>query len=254
MMTTKTLTCPICGRPTCQCMLQDREYLARQVGRLMRGRDGGPATRNGGFGAKNDTLVDTPEPPGSSTRGEDTDERYSPGWLVEMARVVLGAIDLDPASSALADQTVKAATFYTKRQDGLKHEWRGRVWLNFPWSYGFAPWASKFAEEWATGRMTAGCILSPGEMCWCIPQLPPGGMLWFPWKRPEFYDPTRKKWVGTRYPTWLAYYGPNTQKFAEVFGEYGRVYLGLTAEQSGDRTTCARHSSKRDVLPTTQSL
>ena len=68
----------------------------------------------------------------------DTDERYSPDWLVEKARLVLGGIDCDPASSELANRTVAAATYYTRTDDGLQREWRGRVWLNFPWSHGFA--------------------------------------------------------------------------------------------------------------------
>ncbi len=46
--TTKTLICPICRRQTCECMLNDRHFLARQVGRLMRGKGGSLTTNNMG--------------------------------------------------------------------------------------------------------------------------------------------------------------------------------------------------------------
>jgi hypothetical protein len=50
-----------------------------------------------------------------------------------MARVVLQGIDVDPASSAEANLTVRAARFITKEQNGLSTEWDpGTVFLNPP--------------------------------------------------------------------------------------------------------------------------
>ena len=43
-----TVPCPVCGRQICSCLLQDREYLARVVGKRMRGKVGSPATSKGG--------------------------------------------------------------------------------------------------------------------------------------------------------------------------------------------------------------
>lgn len=61
-----------------------------------------------------------------------TNEHYSPTRPVEAARAVMGAIDLDPASCALANETVRASAFFSKLDDGLKQKWHGRVWLNPP--------------------------------------------------------------------------------------------------------------------------
>ena len=46
----------------------------------------------------------------------------------------MGEIDLDPASSELANETVKANGYYDKEDNGLTKEWYGRVWLNPPYS------------------------------------------------------------------------------------------------------------------------
>jgi ParB family chromosome partitioning protein len=60
-------------------------------------------------------------------------EYATPAWLVEPARAVLGgAIDLDPASCALANETVRAARIYTRMDDGLAQPWRGTVFVNPP--------------------------------------------------------------------------------------------------------------------------
>lgn len=44
----------------------------------------------------------------------------------------MGGIDLDPGSCAVANETVRAAHYYSKELDGLAHPWPGRVWCNPP--------------------------------------------------------------------------------------------------------------------------
>jgi hypothetical protein len=57
-------------------MLGDREYLARQVGKLMRGEDAVPTTNEGGFDVKNNKTKATLA---AATR---TDERYTPEYAI----------------------------------------------------------------------------------------------------------------------------------------------------------------------------
>lgn len=77
-------------------------------------------------------------------------EYYTDPEIVEAARRVMGGIDLDPASSAQANQTVNATRFfsapphqltglgkdglpiYAISWGGLLEKWEGRVWMNHP--------------------------------------------------------------------------------------------------------------------------
>ena len=70
------------------------------------------------------------------TKASTSVEWYTPARYIEAARGVMGGIDLDPATSALANQTVRAARIFTREDDGLAHDWQGRVWLNPPYWQG----------------------------------------------------------------------------------------------------------------------
>jgi len=59
-------------------------------------------------------------------------EYYTPIKIVDAARQTMNGIDLDPASSHIANKHVKAKLIFTIEDDGLKQNWFGNVWMNHP--------------------------------------------------------------------------------------------------------------------------
>jgi ParB family chromosome partitioning protein len=95
------------------------------------------------------------------TQGTGENEWFTPPEYIELARQVLGEIDLDPASSDEAQRIIQAAQYFTKADDGLKQEWCGRIWLNPPYAQPFiAEFASKMVAERCAGRVEAAIMLT----------------------------------------------------------------------------------------------
>jgi ParB family chromosome partitioning protein len=84
---------------------------------------------------------------------------YTHQTLIEAARAAMGGIDLDPASCRDANTVVQAREFYSFRENGLLHDWNGRVWLNPPFG-NWGEWAAKAVAEWKSGRVTQLCALA----------------------------------------------------------------------------------------------
>ncbi len=84
---------------------------------------------------------------------------YTPPAIVEAARVALGGvIDIDPASSSIANEHVRAVAYYSKHCDGLACHWFGRIYLNPPSPP--MPWWKKLVAEHAAGRVRRAVYLA----------------------------------------------------------------------------------------------
>jgi hypothetical protein len=95
------------------------------------------------------------------TQGTGEFERYTPAMYTEMARTVMGSIDLDPASCRVAQKIVKATTHYTVKHDGLRQEWFGNIWLNPPYHRKLLPlFIDKLVAELAVGRAKQAIMLT----------------------------------------------------------------------------------------------
>lgn len=95
------------------------------------------------------------------TQGTGEFERYTPACYLDAARAVLGTIDLDPASSEVAQRTVKARKFFTVEDDGLQQQWHGRIWLNPPYHRELAPlFIEKLLLELDCGNVAAAIMLT----------------------------------------------------------------------------------------------
>lgn len=62
-----------------------------------------------------------------------SDEWQTPPWLVEQMALLFGPFTLDAAAARWNHQ---APRYLTERDDALGRAWRGRVWLNPPYSRG----------------------------------------------------------------------------------------------------------------------
>lgn len=71
-----------------------------------------------------------------------SDEWLTPPWIIER----LGPFDLDPCY--MQDPPFKTASrIFTREEDGLAHEWEGRVWLNPPYGKEAAEWLRRLAQH-----------------------------------------------------------------------------------------------------------
>lgn len=94
-------------------------------------------------------------------QGTGENEWYTPEKYIEAARNFMGGIDLDPASSAKAQETVKASKFFTIADDGLKRKWGGRVWLNPPFAQpAIAHFCDKMIHEVKAGNVSEAIMLT----------------------------------------------------------------------------------------------
>lgn len=89
---------------------------------------------------------------------QNTVEWYTPPWVLDEARKVLGSIDLDPASNETANAWVQATRFYAKADDGFMRPWAGRVWLNPPFDE-TERWARRLEAAYVDGDVTAALLL-----------------------------------------------------------------------------------------------
>ena len=184
--------------------------------------DGKPRERLPGAGRPPKFRV---EEPAHRTQFTGDNEWYTPTDYIEAAREVMGTIDLDPASTEFGQKKVKAKTFYTKENDGLKQEWKGNVWLNPPYAQPFiAQFIHKAMFEWYQNHISQMIILTHNytDTEWFHEAEFQAKLLCFTKGRIRF-----EKSDGTlASPTQgqcFFYYGNNHKGFKEVFKQFGFI-------------------------------
>ena len=157
----------------------------------------------------------------------------TPDTILTPARIVMGGIDLDPASNEQANQYVRADTIYTPEIDGLAQRWFGRVWIN--WPYGTKEnraWIAKLVEEWENQHIEQVCgICYAGtsekyfqpiqDYVYCLPN-----------KRIRFIDPdTGKPGAQNTKGSAIFYRGPNIVSFGLAFAHLGAICVSHHASK-----------------------
>lgn len=163
----------------------------------------------------------------SALQSSDSNEWFTPAQYVDAARKLMGAIDVDPASCELANETIKAKKFYAKKDNGLFQPWSGRVWLNPP--YGFDGgasnqelWTRQLIERYTAGLVTEAVLLvnANTEAKWFQPLY--NYLICFTDHRIRFYNESGNSSQPTQGNA-LVYFGKQDRRFIELFSPFGTV-------------------------------
>ena len=159
------------------------------------------------------------------TTGTGENEWYTPDQHIALARAVMGGIDLDPASSHVANQVVKAERFFSQETNGLENPWAGNVWLNPPYAQpAIAHFADKMVSEWACGEVTAAIVLTHNytDTAWFQKLAKAATAICFTRGRVRFVSPSGELAAPTQGQAFF-YFGEDVDIFADVFTAIGFV-------------------------------
>lgn len=155
-------------------------------------------------------------------------EWYTPAAIVASVREVLGPIELDPASCAVANTTVGAERFYTKELDGLLQPWQSTtLYLNPPYGAAIQPWIERLVDQYESGSIGAAIALVPARVdtqwWWRLRHYP----VCFLAGRLRFSNAQNS----APFPCAVFYLGRDEDRFISVFGALGLVYQLATGTQ-----------------------
>jgi ParB family chromosome partitioning protein len=154
-------------------------------------------------------------------------EWYTPAQYIEAARKAMGTVDLDPASSAFAQKTVGAATYYTAADDGLAKDWAGTVWLNPPFKMPeVALFIAKLCESVSSGAVSQAIIVTNNntDAKWWHAAAETASAICFTRGRIKWYNAAQPDCSPTNGQTFF-YFGRRAKTFAKVFAEFGFVVM-----------------------------
>jgi len=155
-------------------------------------------------------------------------EWYTPGPWVEAARAAMGGIDCDPASSAIANERVRATAIWTAEDDGRERVWGERVWMNPPYAQPLvADFCEALAVRFERGEVTQACVLvnNGTETAWFHRLLSVASAVCFPRTRVRFLAPSGEPSGSPLQGQACVYLGSNRAAFTKHFSAFGVVLV-----------------------------
>ena len=146
-------------------------------------------------------------------------EWLTPPKIITKVQTVLGTIDLDPCADE--NKSVPAIIYYTKLDDGLSKQWRGRVYMNPPYGKEIDSWVWKLNFEYLNNRTTEAIALLPARV----------DTNWWMMLReyPVCFIHGRLKFSGHEnpapFPSAVVYLGPERELFLKEFSKIGIGYI-----------------------------
>ena len=180
------------------------------------------------------TSLEDPKPITSAAQLINQDsgnvEYYTPANIIEAARRTMGWIDLDPFSCAVANQTIRASSIYTK-DDGestFELEWHGNIWMNHPFSRAMNKrCVDKLIAEYVAGRVKQACCITFASTseAWFRPLMDYPQCFLSP--RTNYLNAEGKKVQGVTKGSVATFIGPDNllPAFREQFARLGKVKI-----------------------------
>lgn len=188
-------------------------------------------------------------------------ELYTDPKITAMARLVMGGIELDPASCEFANSKfVQAERFYTKEDDGLNKIWKAKtVWMNHPFGKPEQPCKPNCNKKTCqpydkeTNPKGRGHHIDkyiPGNIDWhrkllleveygnvqqatgiCFAELSSdwgqiitkNAIICIPFNRISYFDKNGVRQGSAPKGSVIYYYGPNEERFKMIFSQIGTV-------------------------------
>jgi len=169
----------------------------------------------------------------------EKEDWYTPPWILDLARKVMGSITLDPSSNPFF--TTQSEHAFTYLDDGLNREWFGNIYLNCPYGREISSWIEKYNQELKNIEQSFVLLPARTDTKWFHKmnfdtfvllegriKFIDGALLY--WKEKQLGKWAVDNWHifasdAAPFPSMITYTGKNVDVFKEEMSKYGKVLV-----------------------------
>jgi ParB family chromosome partitioning protein len=160
----------------------------------------------------------------------DGDSWFTPPEYLDSVRAVMGSIDLDPFTSAKANEIVQASHVFTLERSAFEHDWKvcraARAFMNPPYSAGLCGRAiDRFLSQYEAKSFVEGIVLvnNATDTRWFGALVKRCAAICFTDHRISFWNADRKNVSGNTRGQSFFYFGRRLDRFKAEFEKHGFV-------------------------------